>query len=108
MKKFISNNDSSISHINPVQISERLYSVDIIRGVALLGILIINIEFFAHPWQNLFNPALSNDFVGSNYYIWFLKQFVFQGKMWALFSILFGAGAFLLITRAEIKVRQQV
>ena len=95
------NNHFKALKYQPVSKSERLQSMDILRGVALLGILMINIEDFASPWQNLFNPTLSFEFTGSNYMIWFLKQFIFQGKMWALFSILFGAGAYLLITRAE-------
>jgi len=85
----------------PVSKSDRLHSMDVLRGVALLGILMINIEFFAQPLQNLINPALSTDFVGLNYYIWLLKELIYLGKMWSIFAILFGAGAFLLITRAE-------
>lgn len=89
----------------PVIKSDRLHSMDVLRGVALLGILMINIEFFAQPFEKLINPGLSNDFVGSNYYIWLFKELVFFGKMWSIFVILFGAGAFLLITRAEKRGR---
>jgi uncharacterized protein len=87
----------------PVISSDRISSLDIIRGIALLGILMINIEIFSTPWQNLTNPTLNNDFNGSNRIIWFIKQYLFYGKMWSLFSMLFGAGAYLLITRAEKK-----
>ena len=102
----IKNNNSNVSpalQINPVKISERLSSIDIIRGVALLGIFMINIEIFAQPYEKFENPLLSNDFTGLNYYIWLVKEFIFSQKMWALFSMLFGAGAFLIITRAEEK-----
>jgi uncharacterized protein len=99
-------NSSAISQdyqTGPVRASNRISSLDIIRGIALLGILMINIEIFSSPWQYLTNPTLSNDFEGSNRIIWFIKQYLFYGKMWSLFSMLFGAGAYLLITRAEEK-----
>lgn len=97
------NSVSSISDLKPVEKSERLHSLDILRGVAILSILVINIEFFAQPMAKLVNPSLSSDFAGFNYYIWLIKEFVFFGKFWSIFAILFGAGAYLLITRAEEK-----
>ena len=63
----------------------------------------INIEFFAQPLAKLINPSSSSNFVGLNYYIWLFKEFIFFGKFWSIFAILFGAGAYLLITRAEEK-----
>ncbi|MGD8778058.1 MAG: DUF418 domain-containing protein [Ignavibacteria bacterium] len=95
--------NSSTSQINPVKISERIHSLDILRGLAVLGILAINIEFFAQPLAKLVNPSISNNFTGLNYYLWLIKEFLFAGKFWTIFSLLFGAGAYLLITRAEEK-----
>ncbi len=95
--------NSSPTRIHPVKVSERVHSLDILRGFAILGILVINIEFFAQPLAKLINPSVSNNFTGFNYYIWLLKEFLFFGKFWSIFAMLFGAGAFLLITRAEEK-----
>jgi len=39
--------------------------------------------------------------VGINKIIWLIQEYLFYGKMWSIFSMLFGAGAYLLITRAE-------
>lgn len=103
MKETTDHSVFSTSHLNPVALSERIRSIDVIRGVALLGILVINIELFSNPYEKIFNPLLSADFTGWNYYLWLLKEIVFSSKMWTLFSILFGAGAYLLITRAEEK-----
>ena len=103
MEDKINHNLFSSSQINPVKLSERLYSVDVIRGVALLGIFMINIEMFAQPLEKLVNPSLSGDFVGLNYYFWLLKEFIFTTKMWSLFSIFAADGAPLFITRAEKK-----
>jgi len=94
---------SSISQFNPVTLSERINSIDVIRGIALLGILVINIELFSGPYEWIFNPLLNADFTDWNYYLWIFKEPVFTSKMWTLFSMLFGAGAYLLITRAEQK-----
>jgi len=87
----------------PVSASDRISSLDIIRGVALLGILMINIEIFSTPWEYIVNPSLTNDFEGFNKIVWFIKKYLFEAKMWSLFSMLFGAGAYLLISRAEEK-----
>ena len=46
------NSVTSISDIKPVEKSERLHSLDILRGVAILSILVINIKFFAQPLEN--------------------------------------------------------
>jgi uncharacterized protein len=95
--------NSSPSRFHPVKVTERVHSLDILRGFAILGILVINIEFFAQPLSKLLNPSLSSNFFGLNYYIWLIKEFVFFGKLWSIFAMLFGAGAYLLITRAEEK-----
>lgn len=67
----------------PVRASGRISSLDIIRGIALLGILMINIEIFSTPLEHLVNPTLNNDFEGPNRIIWFIKQYLFYGKMWS-------------------------
>jgi uncharacterized protein len=95
--------NSSPKRFHPVKVSERVHSLDILRGLAILGILVINIEFFAQPLAKLINPSLSNNFTGLNYYIWLTKEYLFFGKFWSIFAMLFGAGAYLLITRAEEK-----
>jgi len=61
----------------------------------------INIESFANPLALMTNPTLSKDFFGIVYWIWIVKESVFFQKIFSLFSMLFGAGAYLLITRAE-------
>ena len=96
-------NNSSPTQIHPVKVTERVHSLDILRGFAILGILVINIEFFAQPFAKLINPSLSNNFTGLNYYFWLLKEVLFFGKFWSIFAMLFGAGAYLLIKRAEEK-----
>jgi uncharacterized protein len=88
----------------PVQKKDRLFVIDAIRGIALLGILLMNMPFFAAAHQQSFNLAVLNEFSGPNYWSWWIVNGLFEGTMRGLFSILFGAGCLLLIFRLE---RQQ-
>ena len=59
----MNSNPSSVD-ISPTNISERINSIDILRGCAILGILMINIEFFAQPLAKLLNPTISVNLCG--------------------------------------------
>jgi uncharacterized protein len=87
----------------PVEQKERLPIIDIVRGFALLGILMMNIPFFSSPFQYADNPTLHKNFTGVNYYTWFSVNIFFEGTMRALFTMLFGAGSILLLSRLEAK-----
>lgn len=85
----------------PVAAPQRLEAVDILRGFAVLGILVINIEFFGLPEALFFNPSVAGGFEGINYWIWYVGYLLFNSKMMAIFSMLFGAGLILMHQRAE-------
>ena len=85
----------------PVVAEERINSVDVLRGFALLGILLMNIQNFGLPGAAYGNPAAWAGATGWNLYYWVANQILFEGKMRFLFSMLFGAGAVLLTERAE-------
>ena len=85
----------------PVDPNERISSVDVLRGVALLGILLMNILEFGLPLGAELNPTIAGGSTGLNLVSWFLNHLLFEGKMRAIFSMLFGAGAVLLTSRAE-------
>ena len=79
---------------------DRIAAIDFVRGVALLGILTINITVFWGPSLAGFSPHLPNPAPGGD--IWFLIAFVlFEGKMRALFTLLFGASMLLFIDTAD-------
>ena len=85
----------------PTAPSERIATVDILRGVAVLGILVINIEYYALPSSTFFNPTLAGGFSGLNLLAWqFGALFCFE-KMMAVFSMLFGAGLVLMWERTQ-------
>lgn len=90
----------------PVRLIERISSVDVLRGFALLGILVMNISDYALPEGFDFNPtilgATSLGPLGkSSLLLWAVRFILFEGKMRAIFSMLFGAGVILLTSRLE-------
>lgn len=87
----------------PLQQPERIKIIDTIRGIALLGILIMNIPYFGMPYQEVNDLRIRNEFTGLNYYTWWTVNGFFEGTMRALFSILFGAGCILIIRNLEKK-----
>ena len=85
---------------SPTAPSDRLVSLDVLRGFALLGILIINIWVFAMPFAVLQNPTVYGDFSGLNYLAWLGGHVFAQEKFITLFALLFGAGI-VLFTRSK-------
>ena len=84
----------------------RLDVLDFLRGIAVLGILVINIESFAYPdafspYKYGFDSELDRDFR-------FWTYFLFQGKFFAIFAVLFGVGFYLFLERALSKGRNAV
>lgn len=73
--------------------------IDVLRGFALLGILLMNILSFSMPGVAEANPNVMGGTAGANWWAWFLQIVVFDGKMRAIFSMLFGAGLVLLTSR---------
>lgn len=76
--------------------------MDVVRGVALFGILLMNIVGFAHPmgWEEF---TVGQGASGPNYWAWFLTFSFFEGTQRTLFSLLFGAGVIILTSRAEAR-----
>jgi uncharacterized protein len=77
----------------PVQERERIAALDVLRGVALLGILAMNIRSFAAPFATYLNPTLMHEYSGASRAAYWVTTLVFDTKMISIFSILFGAGA---------------
>jgi uncharacterized protein len=79
----------------------RVASLDLIRGVAVLGILAINIAGFAGPSAGTLSPNLPLPTGPWDEAAFALSFVLFEGKMRALFAILFGASMALFIDKAE-------
>ena len=79
----------------------RLQSLDVIRGVAVMGIVLANMPAFALPMPAYFSPLAWGGHDGPQVAAW-LANFIFvEGKMRGLFSFLFGASMLLVIDRAD-------
>jgi len=88
---------------NPVAQNQRIVSLDVLRGFALLGILIINIQSFAMPGTAYLNPSSFGDLTGINKWVWMISHGLADTKMMAIFSTLFGAGIMLLVEKSKSK-----
>ena len=69
----------------------RVVSVDVLRGVSLLGILVMNIQSFAMPHAAYLNPSVFGSLEGLDGVAWSLGRLFFDFKFISLFSTLFGA-----------------
>src|SRR4029450_10213444 len=79
----------------------RIFSLDMIRGVAVMGIFSVNIIAFTMIEAAYFNPTAYGGWPGANLGLWATNMLVIDGKMRTLFSMLFGASTLLVIERAE-------
>lgn len=85
---------SAENHLQPVQQAERIKTVDLIRGFALLGILLMNIPGFGINWDFWYKTLTGAQNTKDFYALSVIMTF-FDGTMRGLFSMLFGAGMIL-------------
>jgi len=89
------------TQVGPVTAAERIASIDVLRGVALLGILVMNIQAFSMPAAAYMNPTAYGDLHGANFWVWYACHLFADEKFMSTFSMLFGAGIFLMTSRLE-------
>ncbi len=87
----------------PVNLKDRIVSLDVLRGLAVMGILIMNIQSYSMIGAAYINPTAYGDLTGLNKWIWILNHLFVELKFMTLFSILFGAGIFLFTDRLQSK-----
>ena len=85
----------------PVSGKARIQAIDTLRGVALLGILLMNIIAFANPFAAYLNPATDNADSGVNLAIFMTMDIFVEGSMRAIFSMLFGAGMLIFLNKPQ-------
>ena len=83
--------------------SARIATLDIVRGVAVMGILAMNIVAFAMPMAAYVNPLAYGSEAAIDFAVYAFNFVLIDGKMRGLFSFLFGASMLLVIQRAEAK-----
>ncbi|MDA2912845.1 DUF418 domain-containing protein [Acidobacteriia bacterium AH_259_A11_L15] len=95
--------DSPTARQGPTAPRERIGSLDVLRGFALLGILVMNIQAFAMPQSAYINPTAYGELTGANRWVWILSHVLTDQKMMTIFSMLFGAGILLFTSRLEAR-----
>ena len=87
--------------LEPLGSSERIVILDSLRGIAVLGILLMNIPGFGLPHLRVDDYTINNE-TGLNYFVWYVfGPGVLEGSQRAIFSMLFGAGILIFISRLE-------
>jgi uncharacterized protein len=87
----------------PVGAHQRIVSLDRLRGVAILGILVMNIYAFAMPFIGYTNPLRMGGTEPWNLGTWVFTHLLFDQKFISIFAMLFGAGLVLMTGRAEAR-----
>ena len=83
---------------------DRIESLDVLRGFALLGILLVNIVAFGLVSSAFLDPGIYLTPIGGiDYIVWAFIELSSEGAMRTLFSILFGAGVVLFVTGSTAK-----
>ena len=87
----------------PVSLKQRIGSLDVLRGVAVLGILLMNIVTFSMVMSAYTSPTVSGDLEGAGWWTWLTLHYIADTKFMSIFSILFGAGVCIFMERAMAK-----
>ncbi len=83
------------------RIADRIGSLDLIRGFAVMGILAANIIAFGQPFLSYMDPSQFLVPTGDpDGWLWIAQFVLVDGKMRGLFTLLFGAGLYLFMERA--------
>ena len=93
------------SNSQPVTQSERIGSIDTLRGFALLGILLLNIIAFSGPLAAYYDPSVNNDISGLNLAVAMFVDIWAEGAFRAIFSMLFGAGFLIFFEKSNVDKR---
>lgn len=91
--------DNRTNGFTPTEGGERIEALDVVRGFALIGICIMNVEYFNRAIADM--GGIPAKFTGVDFIISFITQYFVTGKFWTIFSLLFGMGFAVMLTRAD-------
>lgn len=94
------NNQNSSRFLTP---STRFASLDVIRGIAILGILLMNIQSFSMIGQAYLNPMAYGDMTGLNKWVWIVSHIFADQKFLSIFCMLFGASIAMISGKEEAR-----
>lgn len=90
----------------PISGRARIQSIDTLRGVALFGILLMNIIAFANPFAAYLDPRVDGADSGLDLGVFMTMDILVEGSMRALFSMLFGAGMLIFLHKPGAEPQQ--
>lgn len=90
-----------MSTTGPVPITRRINAIDAVRGFALIGILMVNMQFFSEPFGDYLRQAPPPGSSTADLVAFYGVKTFAEGKFYPLFSMLFGIGLALQWRRAE-------
>jgi uncharacterized protein len=93
---------------DPIELKNRIHSLDLLRGFAVLGILIMNITSFSQISMAYMNPTIGAGLEGYNQYFHAFNYIFADTRFMSIFSMLFGAGVILFTQRAELKGKRSM
>jgi uncharacterized protein len=93
-------------HVNPITGAERIEALDVLRGVAVLGIFLMNVQSFGELSSAYMNPALDGLPTGSDLWIWAGSHLLADTKFMTLFSFMFGVGIAVFADRLTARGRK--
>ncbi len=93
-----------MSQLNPTAVSpqERIEVLDIIRGFALFGVLLVNMSFFKSLLATPPKSPLESVAILDQLAAWLILVLA-EGKFFVIFSFLFGLGFYIFMERTEMK-----
>lgn len=91
---------TTVKDLKPIAPAERIEAIDVVRGFALIGIFFMNIEWFNRSF-NEFQDGIPASAHGIDWLATYFVNFFVAGKFWTIFSLLFGMGFAVMLTRAE-------
>ena len=94
--------ESSPTLLSPVSADERIHAMDVLRGFALLGIALMNVEYFNRSSAELGAGVAAGE-GGTAHIVSWLMLWLVGSKFWVLFSLLFGMGFALMLQRARAR-----
>jgi uncharacterized protein len=89
-----------ITELAPLPANQRIEALDAVRGFALIGICLMNIEFFNRSISGV-GGGMPAGLTGIDWLASYFVAYFVAGKFWTIFSLLFGMGFAVMLTRAE-------
>ena len=102
------NSENDAPAAGPALAADRITSLDLVRGVAVLGILLMNAVSFKHGFAPYFNLSAGGSVTWLDWAVGICGEIFIDQKFMGLFSLLFGAGIMLFIERAETRAARPV